>query len=112
MNCRKRIDDVETGGDGHSGNSEGGDLKTGPCGVRLVGGVNLDQALSGNVGTCRFDAKGASRAGDPRQALSADARHRGRTARSRVEGAVMALDQRGCGVRVLAGGQPEMGGAE
>ncbi len=111
MNCRKRIDDVKTGGGGHSGNSKGGDLKPGPCGVRLEGGVNLDQALSGNVGTCRFDAKGASRAGDPRQALSTDAKHRGRTARSRDEGAVMALDRRGCGVQALAGGQPAMGGA-
>ena len=111
MNCRNSIDDVETGGGGHSGNSKGGDLKSGPCGIRLEGGVNLEQALSWNVGTCRFDAKGESRAGDPRQALSTDAKHRGRTARSREEGAVMALDRRGCGVRVLAGGQPVRGGA-
>jgi len=27
-------------------------------GVRCVGGVTLFQALSGNVGTCRLDAKG------------------------------------------------------
>ena len=66
MNCRNSIDDVETGGGDRSGNSEGGVLKTGPCGVRLEGGVNLDQALSRNVGTCRFDVKGVSRAGDPR----------------------------------------------
>lgn len=111
VNCRKRIVDVETGGDGHSGTSKGGDLKPGSCGIRLEGGVNLDQALTRNVGTCRPDAKGASRAGDPRQALSTDAGHRGRTARSRDEGAVMALDRRGCGVSVLAGGQPVMGGA-
>jgi transposase len=99
MNCRKRIDDVETGGDSRSGISKSGDLKTGSCGIRLEGGVNLDQALTRNVGTCRRDAKGASRAGDPRQALSTDAGHRGRTARSRDEGAVMALDRRGCGVQ-------------
>lgn len=111
MNCRKRIDDVETGVGGHSGISEGGVLKTGPCGVRLEGGVNLEQALSRNVGTCRLDAKGASRAGDPRQALSTDAGHRGRAVRSRDEGAVMALDRRDCGVRVLACGQPARGGA-
>lgn len=111
MNCRKRIDDVETRGGGHSGMSEGGVLKTGPCGVRLEGGVNLEQALSWNVGTCRFDGKGASRAGDPRQALSTEARHRGRAVRSREEGAVMVLDRRGCGVRALASGQPARGGA-
>jgi hypothetical protein len=69
VNCRNCTDDVETGG-GHSGTSEGGDLKTGSCGIRLEGGVSLDQALTRNVGTCRPDAKGASRAGDPCQALS------------------------------------------
>src|SRR5208282_4336678 len=77
------------------GTSKNGDLKTGSCGIRLGGGVNLDQALTRNVGTCRPDAKGASRAGDPCQALSTDAGHRGRTARSREEGTVMVLDRRG-----------------
>src|SRR5271170_8123431 len=108
MNCRKRTVDVETGDGGQSGISKGGDLKPGPGGIRLEGGVNLDQALIRNVGTCRPDVKGESRVGNPREALSTDAGHRGRTARSREEGAVMALDRRGCGVLVLTGGQPEM----
>jgi hypothetical protein len=99
MNCRKHTVDVETGDGGHSGTSKGGDLKPGPCGIRLEGGVNLDQALTRNVGTCRPDAKGASRAGGPRQILSTKAGHRGRTARSREESAVIALDRRGCGVQ-------------
>ena len=105
------MNDVRTGNGGRPGISLSGDLKPGSSGIRLEGGVNLDQALAWNVGTCRSDAKGASRAGDPRQALSTDAEHRGRTARSREEGAVTALDRRGCGVSVLAGGQPAMGGA-
>ena len=111
MKCRNSTVDVETGAGDYSGTSKNGDLKTGSCGIRLGGGVNLDQALTRNVGTCRPDAKGASRAGDPCQALSTDAGHRGRTARSREEGTVMVLDRRGCGVSVLAGSQPAMGGA-
>ena len=101
MNCRKRMVDVKTGGGGHSGISTGGALKTGPCGVRLEGGVTLEQALAWNRRTCRPDAKGDGQAGHPREAQNTNAGHRGRTARSRVEGAVMALDQRGCGVRPL-----------
>jgi len=99
MNCRKRIVDVGTGAGGRSGISAGGDLKTGPHGVRLEGGVTSDQALTGNRRTCRPDAKGDGRVGDPRKAQRTDAGHRGRTARSRGEGAVMALDRRGRGVQ-------------
>ena len=93
------MDGVRTGNDGRPGISLSGDLKPGSCGTRLEGGVNLDQALAWNVGTCRSDAKGAGRVGDPRKALSTDAGHRGRATRSRVEGAVMALDRRSCGVQ-------------
>ena len=90
---------VRTGNDGRPGISLSGDLKPGSCGARLEGGVNLDQAVAWNVGTCRSDAKGAGRVGDPRKALRTHAGHRGRATRSRVEGAVMALDRRGCGVQ-------------
>lgn len=99
MTCRNRIVDVRTGDGGRPGMSAGGALKTGPCGVRLEGGVNLDQALMWNRRTCRPDAKGDGQVGTPRKAHSTDAGHRGRTVRSRVEGAVMALDRRGCDVR-------------
>ena len=99
MRGRNRIDDVRTGGGVDPGISVGGVLKPGPHGIRLIGGVNLGQALARNERTCRPDAKGAGRVGRPREALSTDAGHRGRTARSRVEGAVMALDRRGCVVQ-------------
>ncbi len=99
MNCRKRIVDVRTGAGGRSGMSGGGVLKPGLYGVRLVGGVTLDQALTWNRRTCRPDAKGDGRAGDPCEAQRTDAGHRGRTARSRDEGAVMALDRRDRGVQ-------------
>jgi hypothetical protein len=93
------MDDVRTRGDVHSGISQGGVLKPGPDGIRLIGGVNLDQALTRNGRTCRSDAKGTDQVGSPREVLSTEAEHRGRTVRSRVEGAVMALDRRGCGVQ-------------
>jgi hypothetical protein len=99
MKCRNCMNDVRTGNDGRPGISLSGDLKPGSSGIRLEGGVNLDQALAWNVGTCRSDAKGAGRAGDPRETLSTNAERRGRTIRSRVEGAVMVLDRRGCGVQ-------------
>ena len=99
MNCRKRIVDVRTGAGGRSGMSAGGVLKPGPRGVRLEGGVNLDQALTRNRRTCRPDAKGDGRAGHPCEAQRTDAGHGGRTARSRDEGAVMALDRRGRGIQ-------------
>ena len=93
------MDDVKTGGESHSGKSLGGVLKPGPDGIRLKGGVNLNQALVWNGRTCRPDAKGAGRVGGPCETRSTNAGHRGRTARSRVEGVVMALDRRGCGVQ-------------
>jgi hypothetical protein len=70
MKCRNSTVDVETGVGGCSGTSKNGDLKTGSCGIRLGGGVNLDRALTRSVGTCRPDVKGASRAGDPCQAAA------------------------------------------
>ena len=93
------MDDVKTRGDVGPGTSLGGVLKPGPDGIRLIGGVNLDQALAWNERTCRPDAKGMGRAGNPHKIRNTDAGHRDRTARSRVEGAVMGLDRRGCGVQ-------------
>lgn len=111
MNCRKRIVDVRTGAGGRSGMSAGGVLKPGPRGIRLEGGVNVDQALMRNRRTCRPDAKGDGRAGDPCETQSTDAGHRGRMARSRVEGAVMALDRRGHGIQPSAAANRTTGGA-
>ena len=54
-------------------------------GVRCGGGVILFQALIGNVGTCRFDAKGEIRKSSPLKEKSTNARHRGGAARSSDE---------------------------
>lgn len=81
-----------------SGISSGGALEPGPSGTRLGGGVNPDQALLRNAGTCRPDAKGEAQAGGPCKSQSTNAGHRGGAARSRGEGPVMGLDRRGCGI--------------
>ena len=100
MTCRNSLDDVETRGMVvASGTSAGGVLETGPRGIRLGGGVNSDQALLRNAGTCRPDVKGDVQAGDPRKGQSTDAGHRGGAVRSREEGSVMGLDRRGCGMQ-------------
>jgi hypothetical protein len=48
-----------------------GQAQMGPAyrlgGIRYRGGVNLIQALLGNVGTCRSDAKGEIQVVDPRE---------------------------------------------
>jgi len=99
MTCRNLQDDVETRGMVVApGMSAGGVLETGPCGIRLGGGVNSDQALLRNAGTCRPDVKGDVQAGDPRKGQSTDAGHRGGAVRSRGEGPVMGLDRRDCGI--------------
>ena len=99
MACRNSQDGVETGGKVvASGISLGGALKPGPSDTRLGGGVNPDQALSWNAGTCRPDVKGEAQAGSPREGESTDAGHRGGAVRSRGEGPVMGLDRRDCGI--------------
>jgi hypothetical protein len=82
-----------------SGTSAGGALETGPRGIRLGGGVNSDQALLWNVGTCRSDVKGDVQAGGPRKGQSTKAEHRDGAVRSREESSVMGLDRRGCGIQ-------------
>jgi hypothetical protein len=74
MTCRNSQDGVETGGKVvASGMSLGGALEPGPSGTRLGGGVNLDQALLRNAGTCRPDVKGDAQVGSPRKSQSTDA---------------------------------------
>jgi hypothetical protein len=53
VNCRKRIVDVRTGIGGHPGISRSGVLKPGSGGIRLGGGVTLEQALGRKGRTCR-----------------------------------------------------------
>ena len=51
MKGRKRIDDVKTGEESLTRDESGRYLFTDPGGVRLTGGVTLQQVLAWNVGT-------------------------------------------------------------
>jgi len=55
--------------------------------------VILFQALVGNVGTCRFDAKGELRRSSTPKEKSTDAKHRGGAARSSDEAAERSLSK-------------------
>jgi hypothetical protein len=103
MMCRKRIDDVETGGMSLTRDKSGGWPDCCPDGIRHEGGVTLHLAFVWNVGTCRLDAKGDIQMGSTHEDESTDARRRGGAARIRVEGFVMGLDRRGCVVQRLSG---------
>lgn len=85
MNCRKRIDDVETGMESLARDESGGHLLTDPGGVRHRGGVKLQQVLARNVGTSpmmqRENAKWKTH-----EAPSTKAWARGGSARSSEEG--------------------------
>ena len=100
MTCRKRIDDVETGGKSLTRDKSGGCPDYGPDGIRHEGGVTLRRAFAWNVGTCGSDAKGDVQVGGPHEGLSTDAGHRGGVVCSRDEGSVMELDRRGHVVRL------------
>ena len=103
MTCRKRIDDVETGGKSLTRDKSGGWPDCCPDGIRHEGGVTPHLAFAWNVGTCRLDAKGDIQMGSPHEDKSTEARHRGGATRIRAEGSVMGLDRRGCVVQLLSG---------
>ena len=103
MMCRKRIDDVETGGMSLTRDESGGRPDCCPDGIRHEGGVTPYLAFAWNVGTCRLDAKGDIQMGSPHEDQSTEARRRGGATRSRAEGSVTELDRRGRVVRLLGG---------
>lgn len=104
MNRRCRVeknpDGVETGSEWLTRDEGWGEPADCPTGARHEGGVTLIQASVRNVGTCRPDVKGEAQADSLRKSQSTDAGHRGGGARSRDEGSVMELDQRGAVVQL------------
>jgi hypothetical protein len=67
----------------------------GPVGIRHGGGESANRALVWNVGTCHSDVKGEIQGGKTKYE-STDAEYRDGATRSSEEGAVMALERRGC----------------
>ena len=102
MTCRKRMDDVETGGKSLTRDESGGCPDCGPGGIRHEGGVTLRQAFAWNVGTCRPDVKGEIQMGGPHEDERTEAGHRGGATHSREEGSESELDRRGCVVQLLS----------
>jgi hypothetical protein len=102
MTCRKRMDDVETGGKLLTREQSGGSPDYWPDGIRHGGGVTLRQAFAWNVGTCRPDAKGEIQMGGPHEDESTEAGHRDGATRSREEGSESGLDRRGCVVQLVS----------
>src|ERR1700739_420389 len=100
MKCRKRIDDVETGGQSLTRDQSGGRPDCRPGDIRHKGGVTLRQALVWNVGTWSPDAKGEIPAGGPCEDESTEAGHRDGATRSSVEGLVTRSERRGCVVQL------------
>ncbi len=99
MTCRNSKGDVKTGSAIFFRDKRGGCPEGCPSGIRHISGANPNQALVWNVRTCRPDAKGDVQAAENREDQRTDAGHRGGAARSRDEGSVMGLDQRGCVVQ-------------
>ena len=95
--CRviRYSDDVETGSLPLTRDEGRGKPAEYSTGIWHKGGVTHCQALVRNEGTCRPDAKGAAQLDSLQESQSTDAGHRGGDSRSRVEGSVMELDQRG-----------------
>jgi hypothetical protein len=100
MKCRKRMDDVETGGMSLTRDKPRGSPDWRPGGIRHEGGVTLHRALARNVGSWRPDAKGEVQAGGPREDESTEAGHRDGATRSRDKGSVIELNRRGCVVQL------------
>ena len=103
MTCRKRRNDVKTGGRSLTRDQSGGYPAYCPGGIRHEGGVTLVQARMRNMGTCRPDVKGGIQVGGPHEDESTDAGHRGGAARSSDEGPVMGPERRGGVIPSYAG---------
>src|SRR5260370_35285968 len=94
MKCRKRIDDVKTGGMSLTRDKSGGSPDCRPDGIRHEGGVTLHLALARNVGTCRPYAKGEAQAGGPRGGSGTRGGDRGGAGTPSVEATVLRLARR------------------
>ncbi len=107
VNRQKRviryIGGVETGYESGIRDEGRGEPVQCSAGIWHIGGVTLGQALVRNEGTCRPDAKGAAQLDSLQESQSTDAGHRGGDSRSRVEGSVMGLNQRGIVVQFHCG---------
>src|SRR3982751_3132298 len=100
MKYRNVLDDVKTGTFSLAREQSQRSPEGGCDGIRYRGDVSYGQAFIRNVRTCCLDVKGDSQAVETGKAQSTNAGRRDGATRSRVEGAVMAPDRRGCVVQL------------
>jgi hypothetical protein len=99
MKCRKRIRRCQNRGLTLPPGSARGNPEACPSGIRHVGGAKLNQALVRNVRTCPPMQRERSQAAQTARIRVPMRSDRDGAARSRDEGSVMELDQRGCVVQ-------------
>jgi hypothetical protein len=109
MTCRKRRNDVETGGSRYPGTSLGGNLSTAQAASGMKAARTRSRLLCGTWEPVTPMPR-EKRKGQPPKRESTDAGYRGGATRSSEEGPVMGLERRGCPIRAETMKQPAMGG--
>jgi len=108
--CRKRRNGVKTGWESLTRDQSGGNLSTAQMASGIKAARTRSRLLCGTWEPVTPMPR-ERRKRKPLECLSTDAGYRGGATRSSGEGAVMALERRGCPIRPVTHGQPERGGA-
>jgi hypothetical protein len=109
MKCRKRRDDVKTGGESLSRDQSGGNLPTAQAASGMKAARMRSRLLCGTWEPVTPMPR-EERKGKPPKRASTDAGYRDGATCSSGEGPVTGLERRGCPIRPETRRQPAMGG--
>jgi hypothetical protein len=109
MTCRKRRDDVKTGGESLPRDQSGGDLFTAQAASGMKAARMRSRLLCGTWEPVTPMLR-EPRKGKPPERVSTDAGYRDGATCSSDEGPVMGPERRGCPIRPETMRQPAMGG--